>query len=42
VRVHAGPYDKRKHAEKEVSRLQEAGFAPVVVALDPRLLESLR
>lgn len=35
VRVHAGPFTRRKHAEKALARLQEAGLLGVVVCLDP-------
>jgi cell division protein FtsN len=34
LRVHAGPYDRRKQAEKALRRLREAGFQGVVVVLD--------
>jgi len=36
LRVHAGPYPKRRNAEKALTRLQEAGFDGVVVLLDRR------
>jgi len=34
LRLHAGPYHRRKHAEKALSRLQEAGFDGAVVVLN--------
>ena len=38
LRVHAGPYGRRKNAEKALTRLQEAGFDGIIVVLDSRAL----
>jgi rare lipoprotein A len=38
LRVHAGPYGRRKNAEKALTRLQEAGFDGIIVVLDSRVL----
>ena len=42
LRVHAGPYGRRKNAEKALTRLQEAGFDGIIVVLDSRALTAAR
>jgi peptidoglycan lytic transglycosylase len=41
VRVNAGPFDQMRHAEEAAARLQEAGFAATVVALDVENLSTV-
>ena len=35
VRVHAGPYRRRRNAEASLAELRQAGFTGIVVRLDP-------
>lgn len=42
LRVHAGPYGRRKNAEKALTRLQEAGFDGIIVVLDSDALTAVR
>ena len=41
VRVHAGPFEKRRQAEKALTRLQEAGFQGTIVVLDTRTVTTI-
>lgn len=40
TRVHAGPYRRRRNAETTLAELRQAGFAGIVVRLDPEPLDS--
>jgi len=39
TRVHAGPYRRRRNAEATLAELRQAGFAGIVVRLDPEPLD---